>query len=65
VPPGKLPSGVVRRQWALVIGISQFADKKIPQLNYPAKDAKDFAAPLDLCRCPRSGFRSVTAKFKV
>ncbi len=46
-PPSKFPSGVVRRKWALVIGISLFADKKIPQLNYPAKDARDFAALLD------------------
>jgi hypothetical protein len=45
VPPGKLPSGVVRRKWALVIGISQFADKKIPQLNYPAKDAQRILPP--------------------
>lgn len=46
-PPSKLPSGLVRRKWALIIGISQFSDRKIPQLNYPAKDAKDFAALLD------------------
>jgi len=46
-PPSKLPDGLVRRKWALIIGISQFADSKIPQLNYPAKDAKDFAALLD------------------
>jgi uncharacterized caspase-like protein len=46
-PPSKVPSGLVRRKWALIIGISQFADGKIPQLNYPAKDAKDFAALLD------------------
>ena len=52
-PPSKLPPGKVRRKWALVIGISQFADKKIPQLVYPAKDARDFAALLEdeqVCR---------------
>lgn len=46
-PPSKLPSGQVRHKWALIIGISQFSDRKVPQLNYPAKDAKDFAALLD------------------
>jgi len=45
-PPSDLPTGVVRRKWALVIGISRFADQKIPQLDYPAKDAQDFAALL-------------------
>jgi len=32
----------VRDKWALIIGISNFADSKL-NLHYPAKDAKDFA----------------------
>ena len=32
----------VRDKWALIIGISEFADKNL-NLHYPAKDAKDFA----------------------
>jgi uncharacterized caspase-like protein len=32
----------IRDKWALVIGISEFANPKI-NLRYPAKDAKDFA----------------------
>lgn len=31
----------VRDKWALIIGISNFADKKL-NLHYPAKDAQDF-----------------------
>jgi hypothetical protein len=42
-PPSRLPPGTVRTKWALVIGISQFTDKRVPRLNYPAKDAQDFA----------------------
>lgn len=29
-------------KWAVVIGISDFADSRVPQLKYAAKDAKDF-----------------------
>lgn len=29
-------------KWAVVIGISNFADSRVPQLKYSAKDAKDF-----------------------
>jgi tetratricopeptide (TPR) repeat protein len=29
-------------KWAVVIGISKFADPKVPSLKYSAKDAKDF-----------------------
>lgn len=29
-------------KWAVVIGVGKFADSKIPQLKYAAKDAKDF-----------------------
>ncbi len=35
-------SRVVRDKWALVIGISNYQDKSIANLKYPAKDAKDF-----------------------
>jgi hypothetical protein len=42
-PPSNLAPGVVRTKWALVIGISQFNDPRVNRLNYPAKDAKDFA----------------------
>lgn len=36
-------SPYVRRKFALVIGIGQFEDPKIPSLRYTAKDARDFA----------------------
>ncbi|HEY9868963.1 MAG TPA: caspase family protein, partial [Candidatus Obscuribacterales bacterium] len=29
-------------KWAVVIGISQFADPKVPELKYAGKDARDF-----------------------
>lgn len=32
----------VRDKWALIVGISNFADKKIPHLKYSTKDARDF-----------------------
>ena len=51
-PPSRLQPGVVRSKWALVIGISQFADHRVNRLNYPAKDAKDFA---DLLKDPAIG----------
>lgn len=47
--PGEKPislSGRVREKWALVVGVSEFADSKIPRLQYAAKDARDFAATL-------------------
>ncbi len=33
----------IKDKWAVIIGVSQFADKRIPILKYPAKDAQDFA----------------------
>lgn len=51
-PPTVIPPGAVRRKWALVIGISQFEDKKVPRLNYPAKDAQDFA---NMLKDPQAG----------
>lgn len=44
--PGTTISPYVREKWALVVGISNFRDKSIPKLTYPAKDAKDFATLL-------------------
>ena len=35
------PSTRVREKWALVVGISKFRDSRI-NLNFPAKDARDF-----------------------
>lgn len=32
----------IRDKWALVVGISEFQDKRIPTLKYAAKDARDF-----------------------
>ena len=32
----------VRDKWALIVGISNFQDTKIPRLKYAAKDARDF-----------------------
>lgn len=37
----------VREKWALVIGIGQFSDPKIPQLRYTTQDAMSFAALLE------------------
>jgi uncharacterized caspase-like protein len=52
MPPSRLPAGTVRTKWALVIGVSQFGDKRVPRLNYPAKDAQDFA---ELLKSPEVG----------
>ncbi|MBP7861447.1 caspase family protein [bacterium] len=32
----------IRDKWALIVGISNFQDKRIPKLKYSAKDARDF-----------------------
>lgn len=37
------PDRPIKDKWAVIIGVSQFADKRIPTLKYPAKDAQDFA----------------------
>lgn len=50
----------MRTKWALVIGISQFGDKRVPRLNYSAKDAQDFAELLkspDVGRFPADNVR--------
>jgi len=38
--------GPVQQKWALVIGISRFADGKVPPLKYTTADANAFAAEL-------------------
>ncbi len=43
IGPGTGPTGPVEQKWALVIGISKFADRNIPSLNYTAGDAQAFA----------------------
>jgi hypothetical protein len=45
-PAGTVTLGPVREKWALVIGISKFRDAHVPRLNYPGKDAQDFASLL-------------------
>jgi hypothetical protein len=46
-PGGGAPAtGSVQQKWALVIGISRFADRAVPQLNYTTSDAQSFAALL-------------------
>jgi len=50
--PGEAPAstpaaaGPVQNKWALVIGISHFADRAVPALNYTTQDANAFAAEL-------------------
>lgn len=36
------PNRPINDKWALIVGIGNFADKSIPKLKYPTKDAKDF-----------------------
>jgi hypothetical protein len=45
-PAGPVTLGPVREKWALVVGISKFNDTHVPRLNYPSKDAQDFASLL-------------------
>jgi hypothetical protein len=45
-PAGTVTLGPVREKWALVVGISKFNDTHVPRLNYPSKDAQDFASLL-------------------
>ena len=39
-------AGPVQNKWALVVGISRFADRAVPVLNYTTQDAAAFAAEL-------------------
>lgn len=50
VPTGEL----VRDKWALLVGVSNFADPNIPKLRYSAKDARDMAEFL----VKHAGFKS-------
>jgi len=45
-PAAPVTLGPVREKWALVVGISKFNDTHVPRLNYPSKDAQDFASLL-------------------
>ncbi len=44
--PAAAPLGPVRAKHALIIGIGNFKDPRIPRLSFPAKDARDLAALL-------------------
>lgn len=35
------PMGQIRDRWAVVVGLGNFADPKVPKLRYPTKDAQD------------------------
>jgi tetratricopeptide (TPR) repeat protein len=37
------PVGQIGDKWAIVVGISRFADGRVPGLKYSSKDAQDFA----------------------
>jgi uncharacterized caspase-like protein len=63
--PGNTPSsaGAVQQKWALVIGISRFADHNVPRLNYTAGDATAFAALLidpAIGRFPKENVHTLT-----
>ncbi len=42
VKTGSVETERIRDKWALIVGISEFEDKRIPRLKYSAKDARDF-----------------------
>lgn len=42
VPSVPSVPSAIRDKWALIVGISDFQDKRIPKLKYSAKDARDF-----------------------
>jgi uncharacterized caspase-like protein len=51
VPPAAKPPkpeevARVRRKWALVVGINEFQDERIPHLHFAVKDSEDFASYL-------------------
>jgi uncharacterized caspase-like protein len=43
---GPATAGPVQQKWALIVGVSRFADRAVPQLNYTTADASAFAAEL-------------------
>jgi hypothetical protein len=57
------PAGPLQQKWALVIGISKFADRNIPKLNYTAGDAEAFAALLSdpaIGKFPKANVHTLT-----
>ena len=59
----KTTAGAVQQKWALVIGISSFADRVVPKLNYTAADAAGFAAILAdpaVGRFPKANIHTLT-----
>jgi Caspase domain len=64
-PPPNTPAvaGPVQDKWALVVGISHFADRAVPTLNYTTQDAGAFAAELkdpNIGRFPAENVRVLT-----
>jgi len=43
---GAAVAGPIQQKWALIVGVSRFADRAVPQLNYTTGDASAFAAEL-------------------
>lgn len=67
--PGEAPAntpavaGPVENKWALVVGISRFADRAVPALSYTTQDAGAFAAELEdpnIGRFPAANVRVLT-----
>jgi len=64
-PPANTPAvaGPVQNKWALIVGISHFADHAVPGLNYTTQDAGAFAAELkdpNIGRFPPENVRVLT-----
>jgi uncharacterized caspase-like protein len=56
-------AGAVQQKWALVIGVSRFADRNIPKLNYTTADAMSFASVLTdpgVGRFPKANVHTLT-----
>jgi hypothetical protein len=56
-------AGAVQQKWALVIGVSRFADRNIPKLNYTTADAVSFASVLTdpgVGRFPKANVHTLT-----
>jgi uncharacterized caspase-like protein len=53
-PPTSAETSVarIRQKWALVVGIDNFEDKRIPALHYSVKDSRDF---VDFLKDPQGG----------
>jgi len=62
-PTSPTRPGPVQQKWALVVGISRFADRKVPPLKYTTADASAFAAELEdptIGRFPSTHVRVLT-----